>query len=88
MGSAVCEIGDILGSKNHTKVKRLPKGGVVFCRLEPIQESNQDCIVRFQFSAINLDVGRKGMSLATFTSAPDTILQISKKHPSATRQSW
>jgi hypothetical protein len=27
-GNAVCEIGDILGSKNHTKVKRLPKGGV------------------------------------------------------------
>lgn len=28
LGNAVCEIGDILGSKNHTKVKRLPKGGV------------------------------------------------------------
>ena len=28
MGNAVCEISDILGTKNNTKVKRLPKGGV------------------------------------------------------------
>ena len=27
LGNAVCEIGDILGTKNNTKVKRLPKGG-------------------------------------------------------------
>ena len=28
IGNAVCEISDILGTKNNTKVKRLPKGGV------------------------------------------------------------
>jgi hypothetical protein len=27
MGNCVCEIGDILGTRNSTKVKRLPKGG-------------------------------------------------------------
>ena len=28
LGDAVFEIGDILGSKHHTKIRRLPKGGV------------------------------------------------------------
>ena len=35
-GTATCEVGDILGSKNRTKVKRLPRGKtirrpLVFC---------------------------------------------------------
>ncbi|KAL3908708.1 MAG: hypothetical protein SGILL_008380 [Bacillariaceae sp.] len=34
IGSAVCDIGDVLGSKQRTKIKRLPSGGVIFCRLE------------------------------------------------------
>lgn len=28
LGDAIFEIGDILGSRNHTKIKRLPKGGM------------------------------------------------------------
>jgi hypothetical protein len=56
----------------------------VFCRLEPIQESNLNCIFRFQFAAADLNVGRQGM----FSTAPDTIFGIAKRHPNATRQAW
>ncbi|KAG7347644.1 copine family protein [Nitzschia inconspicua] len=40
------EIGDVLGSKNRTKVKRLRSGGVIFCRLEMAMEQEQQSQVR------------------------------------------
>ena len=83
-GNAVYEIGDILGSRNNTKAKRLPQGGVVFCRLEPIRTETQNLVFRFRFTADDLDVsggGKRRPSLQSMLrSAPDTILQISKKH--------
>lgn len=116
-GTATCEVGDILGSKNHTRVKRLPqgknkptsvgingrwalifhmfliihcfaiqKGGVVFCRLEAVSIPNQNYIARFQFQAF-IENRRKSL-VAKLKAAPDTVFQISKRHPNAHRQTW
>ena len=64
----------------------------VFCRLERIQDFDQNRVFRFQFAASNLLLGRgrsKRLSpLSPFASAPDTILQISKRHQCAMNQSW
>ena len=35
MGSAVFEVGDILGSRGNVKAKKLRKGGTIFCRITP-----------------------------------------------------
>jgi hypothetical protein len=86
MGCATCEVGDILGSRNRTKSKRLPKGGVVFCRLEFVNEKNKNQIVHFQFQA-SLSK-RKSSKFAKLKGPPDTIIQISKRHLNAHRQAW
>jgi hypothetical protein len=63
--------------------------GSIFCRMEPIEETNQKRIFRFQFAAKDLIVSRKGLaSLSPFSHAPDTIVQISKRHPSASKRAW
>jgi len=80
-GTATCEVGDILGSKNQTKVKRLPSGGVVFCRLETVKTSNSNLIARFQFQAF-FNNSRKSLL------SKRSIFEISRKHPNAHRNSW
>ena len=57
----------------------------VFCRLEPIQIDNQNTILKFQFCANNLQVSRSKYGLK---SGPDTIFQISKRHPNASLHAW
>jgi hypothetical protein len=39
MGSAVFEMGDILGSRGNIKAKKLRQGGTLFCRVTPIPSS-------------------------------------------------
>lgn len=83
LGSGVFEVGDILGSMHRTKIRRLPKGGVILCRLEPNNSIHQDRAFRFRFTA-KLDVERSRLRpLPRFSTAPDTIVEISKQHPSS-----
>lgn len=83
LGSGIFEVGGILGSKNRTKVRRLPNGGVILCRLEQNDSINQDLTFRFRFAA-QLDRERSQMiPLPRLPAAPDTIVEISKQHPSS-----
>jgi hypothetical protein len=56
----------------------------VFCRIELLNEDNQNRITRFQFQASIL----KKRKLLFAKGAPDTIFQISKRHQNAHRQAW
>ena len=49
MGAALFEAGDVLATRHKTRVKRLRRGGVIFCRLEPVDDDSSsnlgDCSV-------------------------------------------
>ena len=40
MGSALFEVGEVLGSRGNTKAKKLRKGGTLFCRIVPASEQH------------------------------------------------
>ncbi len=40
LGTAVFDVQDFLESKNHVKVRRLPKGGVIYAQIEQLHSSN------------------------------------------------
>jgi hypothetical protein len=39
MGSALFEVGEVLGTRGNTKAKKLRKGGTLFCRITPVPVS-------------------------------------------------
>ena len=75
-GSAVFEVADILGTKHRTRARRLRKGGVVFCRLDPVEQSNTRRFAVMRLCARDLVVPRK---FKRFASAPDTIIKIERQ---------
>mmetsp|Transcript_30324 Transcript_30324/g.61926 ORF Transcript_30324/g.61926 Transcript_30324/m.61926 type:complete len:743 (+) Transcript_30324:153-2381(+) len=40
LGKAAFDVQDVLGSKNHVKARRLPKGGVIYAQIEQLHGSN------------------------------------------------
>jgi hypothetical protein len=83
LGSALFEVGDILGTKNRMiKVKRLRTGGCIFCLLEPVQVDNLEVSASFIIKARSL-VPPHGKSRGVIrffhTSHPDTVLEIAKR---------
>eukprot|EP00977_Amphora_coffeiformis_P006590 scaffold1424_cov168-Amphora_coffeaeformis.AAC.3 len=77
-GSAVFEVADVIATKHRTRGRRLRKGGVVFCRIDPIQQSTTQQYAVFRLCARKLVVPHRH-KFSVFSSAPDTILQISKQ---------
>ena len=91
IGSALFEVGDILGTQYLTKVKRLPnKGGCIFCQLEPVQANHlQEKVVHLQLSARNLVAPKRRLRGNLFHRDPDTVLEIAKHSADdAFRQAW
>eukprot|EP00934_Nitzschia_sp_Nitz4_P007358 Nitzschia sp. Nitz4//scaffold168_size48592//3321//5255//NITZ4_007044-RA/size48592-snap-gene-0.5-mRNA-1//-1//CDS//3329538303//7348//frame0 len=90
IGTSVCEIGDILGSKSRIKAKRLPNGGVVFCRLEPGQTEEHYSMFRFQFEACDLVPRHRTLRSLHLSSnyEIDTFVQISKCTTHTTPHFW
>ena len=88
-GSALFEVGDILGSRNFTKVKRLKGGGCVYARIEPVKEKKEEqkTRFRFQFQAFDLAI-KKRSRLSIGAAEPDTVVEIARKHDSPSVQSW
>jgi len=85
IGSALFEIGDILGSATHTKVKRLRPGGCLFAQMEPVREEQQDSrVLRIQLRAMALTL-RSGIP---WNSSPDTVIEFAKQRVSSTGNSW
>ena len=85
LGSVSAKVEEIYDSRSNTKVKRLPNGGAIFARLEELPKDCTTNKIRLQLAAQNL---HPRLAASLFSSAPDTFLQISKRHPNATRQSW
>ena len=77
-GSAVFEVADIIATKHRTRGRRLRKGGVIFCRIDPMPHATTRQYAVFRLCARNLTVPRR-RAFSVFSSAPDTILQIAKQ---------
>lgn len=75
MGLAHFEIGDILGSRNKTKVKRLRKGGCIFATIEQSTDKGSGGRVVFQLSALRLDCKQGMLS----RSEPSTFFEIARQ---------
>mmetsp|Transcript_24635 Transcript_24635/g.51582 ORF Transcript_24635/g.51582 Transcript_24635/m.51582 type:complete len:276 (+) Transcript_24635:164-991(+) len=45
LGKAAFDVQDVLGSKNHVKARRLPKGGVIYAQIEQLHGSNSFFLV-------------------------------------------
>jgi hypothetical protein len=85
LGSALFEIGDILGSPTHTKVKRLRDGGCLFAQLEFVRQEQQDSrVFNIQMRAMELLT----RSSIPWNNAPDTVIEIAKQRVSSTGNSW
>ena len=90
-GTALFEVGDLLASRNYTKVKRLKKGGCVYARIEPMDQGdeNERLRFRFQFQAQELTVKRSKVGQRLhLTKELDTVLEIARPHESPTLHSW
>ena len=86
IGSALFEIGDILGSATHTKVKRLRQGGCLFAQLEFIRQEQQEDsrILQIQMRAMNLALRNS----IPWNREPDTVMELAKQRVSSTGNSW
>lgn len=75
IGVAHFEVGDILGSRNKTKVKRLRKGGCIFATIEQSTDEGSGGRVVFQLSAPRLDCKQGMLS----RSEPSTFFEIARQ---------
>lgn len=82
LGMVLFEVGDILGTRQATKAKRLRRGnGCVFCHLEPVKGIYESRRFRFQFAAKDLLLPNASHAnqVGSFrTSQPDTSFEIIK----------
>jgi hypothetical protein len=88
LGSALFEVGDILGTRHATKVKRLRDGGCVFCHLEPVVANNINRTVHLQIVARNLESTAGRLRQTLFHRDPDTVLEIAKRPDDYSLQAW
>mmetsp|Transcript_13135 Transcript_13135/g.28512 ORF Transcript_13135/g.28512 Transcript_13135/m.28512 type:complete len:607 (+) Transcript_13135:148-1968(+) len=84
IGIANFEVGDVLGSRNKTKVKRLRKGGCVFAHIEPCSEEGAGGRVVFQLSALRLEWKQRMLS----RSEPSTFFEIARQTPTSIGNKW
>ena len=91
LGTALFEVGDILGSVYQTKIKRLRAGGCVICRLEMCDSSNQILELQFRMTTplvMPHEVRRRLLQSLTVTAEPDTVLEIAKPPRGATTRQY
>ena len=90
IGTALFEVGDLLGSVYRTKVKRLRQGGCIICRLEVVQDHHSDnqafCFQLAAVSELVLPHGnrRNWTGANLFHTEPDTVLQLAKRSSTTT----
>jgi hypothetical protein len=88
LGSALFEVGDILGTRHATKVKRLRDGGCVWCHLEPVVANNINRIVHLKVVARNLETTAGRFRKTMFHRDPDTVLEIAKRPDDISLHAW
>lgn len=84
VGLANFEVGDILGSRNKTKVKRLRKGGCIFAHIEQGSDDDDGGRVVFQLSALRLEYKQGMLS----RSEPSTFFEIARQTPTSSGNKW
>lgn len=87
IGSALFEIGDIIGTPTHTKVKRLRAGGCLFAQMETVRSLRQVDSRVFCFQLRAMELSRKRAS-AILNSPPDTVIELAKQRVLSTGNSW
>jgi Copine/C2 domain len=80
MGSAVFEVGEVLGAHGCTKAKRIPNGGTIFAHVRPAVTSAG--VLRLKLEAVNL-INTEG-----FMRKPDPFFELSRRIDSAGAQTW
>jgi hypothetical protein len=88
LGTALFEVGDIMGSRKSTKSKRLRAGGNVFCRIENIQVTGR---VLFQLGARDLVLPhghRRSWTGNMFHRNPDIVFEIETRRASDSLHEW
>jgi len=75
-GLAHFEVGDIMGSRNKTKVKRLRKGGCIFATIEQSTGEGSNGHVAFQLSALRLDCKQ---GILSRSSGPSTFFEVGRQ---------
>ena len=95
LGAALFEVGDILRTCQNTRVKRLRKGGCIFCRIDEAFGSRADENVRLTFGARNLVAPHSSRRLwkhkrsSSLTSPSGyVILEVSKLSSAGAAKSW
>uniref|UniRef100_A0A7S4HVZ5 C2 domain-containing protein n=1 Tax=Odontella aurita TaxID=265563 RepID=A0A7S4HVZ5_9STRA len=83
IGGANFEVGDILGSKNKTKAKRLRKGGCIFAHIEQSTSEGSDGMISFQLSALRLEC-KGGLMRAD----PSTFFEVSRQTQTSFGNKW
>ena len=81
MGSAVFEIGEMLGSRGGIKAKKLKHGGTVFCRVEKAHEQDAGTL-NFTLSGIKLK------NVDGFLGKSDPFFEVSRLIQAAGGPSW
>lgn len=79
MGSAVFDVGEILGARGNTKGKRVKGGGTIYVRAQKSQGSG---VARFKLKAENLK------NVEGLFSKSDPFFEISRRIDSAGGQTW
>ena len=83
LGAAFFELGSVLGSKNKTKVKRLPMGGCIFAHVDQCSGSTPQRVI-FQLSASHLKCKQKLLS----RSEPSTFFEVSRQTKMSQGNKW
>lgn len=79
MGSAVFEIGELLGSRGNTKAKKLKKGGTIFAS---VRKSEGSGMLRLQMK------GSKLKNVEGMFGKSDPFFELSRKVDTAGGQTW
>lgn len=79
MGSAVFDIGELLGARGNTKARKLKKGGTIFCA---VRKSKGSGMLRLQLK------GNKLKNVEGLLSKSDPFFELSRKVDAAGSLTW
>jgi hypothetical protein len=72
MGSAVFELGEILGARGNVKAKKMKDGGTIYCS---VTAATDDCYGTFHLQLRGLDIGKGGV----FKGKPDPFFVLNSQ---------
>eukprot|EP00977_Amphora_coffeiformis_P015198 scaffold4442_cov125-Amphora_coffeaeformis.AAC.29 len=85
MGSALFEVGDVLGARGNIKAKKLRTGGTLFCRITPVPVVDMGH-ARLSMRCVNVNGG--GLIRVGHHHTPSPFLEVSAQVQAAAGTSW